>query len=275
MEHMHIAKNRTALKILFMISLVAFITQVVGGLFFGSLSVLSDGIHLALDNIGNLFRFCALSLPWMVSLLSKWKSTQAQGKETIKNLAVDRLLEKLNQMDVDKSTIYAKRFNAAMLPVTGAFLCLSGVYRMFYPISIHAEMSTWIAVVGLGCNLLQIAVFQVMEIKTNMKDVFLHILGDTLHSIFALLAMVILWWKGNNYWFVDPCLTIWLGWKMCKWGISLLEEMTPLDTKNLFPDGKVLMIGNVIIALHKNHSHSNGCSHHKESCDVMRKDHHH
>jgi hypothetical protein len=242
-----------ALKTILVISLVAFLTQTVGGLVFGSLSVLSDGFHSLLDNVGNIFRLCVLSIPLMIPLLLSRRSDNKET-ETFKSVVSRKLLEKLQRMDVDKSIVNAKRFNSAMLPVTGIILILSGGYRLFHPHSIHADMSTLIALVGLVCNLTQIAVLLILEVKEHMKDVFLHLLGDTLHSIFALLAMVVIWCFGDDYRILDALLTIWLGGKMVKWGMSLLEEMTPKDIKK--PGYRVWMIGGGINISRKIPSHS-------------------
>jgi hypothetical protein len=259
---MHVATGRMALKTILIISLIAFVTQTVGGLVFGSLSVLSDGLHSLLDNVGNIFRLCVLSIPLMIPLLLS-RCRDNKETETFKSVVSGKLLVKLQRMDVDKTIIHSKRFNSVMLPVTGIILILSGGYRLFHPHSIHADMSIWIAVVGLVCNLIQIAVFLVLEVKEHMKDVFLHLLGDTLHSIFALLAMVVIWCFGDDYRSLDALLTIWLGGKMVKWGISLLEEMTPQEMKEQFPEQRVWMIGSFTILLRKKHAHS-GCGHHDE-----------
>lgn len=257
--HMHVAGNRMALKAILIISFISFVTQVAGGLFFGSLSVLSDGFHSLFDNIGNIFRFFVLSIPMVIVFLSH-RQGKNRAKETFTSEFREKLLQKLKQIDVEKSTFHAMRFNAVMLPATGILISIAGGYRAWDKHSVHADISMWIAAVGLVCNLLQIVVFLVLDAEKDMKDVFFHLLGDTLGSVSALLAMWINSYKGDDHWWVDPILTISLGAWMCYVGISLLEKTTPEETKAQFPEHRVLAVGRFTIVVSPKHSHDS-CDH--------------
>jgi Co/Zn/Cd efflux system component len=248
-----------ALKIILVISMISFVSQVVGGFIFGSLSVLSDGFHSLFDNVGNIFRFVVLSIPMVVLSLS-YRQEHNREKETFKREFRGKLLEKLKQIDLEKSTFHAMRFNALMLPVTGSLICIAGGYRAWDKHSIHAGISMWFAGVGLVCNLLQIVVLFVLDAEKDMKDVFFHLLGDAMGSVFALSAMWINSYKGDDHWWVDPILTIGLGVWMCYVGITLLEKTTPKETKAQFPDHRVLAIGRFTILISPKHSHDS-CDH--------------
>jgi Co/Zn/Cd efflux system component len=268
--HMHVVQNRLALKIILIFSMISFVTQVIGGFIFGSLSVRSDGFHSLFDNIGNIFRFVVLSIPMMVLYLSHRKQ---QNHNSFCGQFRTKLLQKLKHIDVEKSTLHAMRFNAVMLPVTGSLLFMAGSFRAWNKHSIHADISMWFAGVGLVCNLLQIAVLLVLDTEKDMKDVFFHLLGDTLGSVTALSALWVNSYKGDDYWWVDPILTMGLGAWMCYVGISLLEKITPEETKAQFPQQRVLAIGRFTIAVSPKHSHDS-CDHGASHTHTAQGDHH-
>jgi Co/Zn/Cd efflux system component len=254
---MHAASDRKTLKLILLISAVAFSVQVFVGMMYGSLAVMGDGFHTFIDNIGYIVRFAVLSLPIVLLFLSRRAEKQKAGWS-------QKLLRSFQQIDLAKIILQSQRFSSLMLVGTGLFLFCSAAYRFFHPQAIEADVSVWAAVIGLVCNLLQMMVHMVIGETEGRKDVFFHLLGDSLHSFGAVFAVVFIWQNEGDrfYWASDVWITVCLGLMMLVWGTKLLEELTPAEVKRHFPDQRVIVIAGLTIALRKKHVHTYGCHRH-------------
>lgn len=255
--HMHVASDRKTLKIILLISAVAFAVQVFVGMMYGSLALLGDGLHTLIDNIGYVVRFAALSLPLVMLLLSRKVEKQNSG-------LYSKLLHSFQQIDEAKAITQSQRFSSLMLVITGVFLFFSAAYRFFHPQAIVGDVSLWAAVIGLVCNLLQMMVHVSMGETKGRKDVFFHLVGDSLHSFGAVFTVVFIWQNEGDrfYWATDVWITVCLGVMMIMWGTKLLEELTPTDVKASFPEQRVIVIAGMTIALRKKHGHAHRCDQH-------------
>ncbi len=172
--------------------------EVIGGLFSGSLSLLSDALH-------NLSDAVALVISFIAVRLSKRKNTEVQT------------------FGYKRAEILAALFNACALVVVSFFLFKESIDRFFNPHPVNSYLMLLAALVGLIANI--VSVFLLKEHARgdmNIRAAYVHLFSDFLSSIAVIVgACVIFFYK--TYW-IDPVLTILIGVYVLREGYKIIEE---------------------------------------------------
>jgi cobalt-zinc-cadmium efflux system protein len=179
-HHGH-AANTHRLTLALLLTLGYAGVEAAAGWWSGSLALLADAGHMLTD---------ATSLG--LAALAAWWSTQAPSRRFSYGMA--------------RLEILAGLLNAVlMLGVIGA-TSVAAVNRLLQPILVQGETITTVATVGLGINILVLWLLAHGEKNLNTRAALLHVLGDLLGSIAALMAGVIIVYTG---WMpIDPILSL-------------------------------------------------------------------
>ena len=158
------------------------IAEVVGGLVSGSLALLADAGHMLTD-------FAALALGWFAFRLSR-KPGDAN-----------------RTYGYDRFEVLVAFVNGLALFVIAGFIVVEAVRRFMNPAEVMGGTMMAIAVGGLIVN---IAVFFVLHSadrdNLNIRGAVLHVLGDLLGSVAAIIAAGVILW--TDWTPIDPILSV-------------------------------------------------------------------
>jgi cobalt-zinc-cadmium efflux system protein len=210
--------NKKGLLIALIITTGIMFLEFFGGLITNSLALLSDSGHMLSD---------ASSLA--LSLVAMWFAGRAATPN--KTYGYYRF------------EILAALLNGVTLFLIAGFIVYEAYERMFDPPTVSSGTMMLIAFIGLLANLLSAwALIKKGDVKdnVNLRSAYLHVLGDALGSVGAILAgaiMLLFDW----YW-ADPIISILVALLILKsaWGIishtvHILMEGTPagIDTQSV------------------------------------------
>ncbi|MBI3620616.1 MAG: cation transporter [Nitrospirae bacterium] len=203
-------EHRRRFSIVLAITFAFLLIEAVGGWITGSLALLADASHL-LGDVG------ALSL----SLVAMW--------------LVGRPATHAKTYGYHRAEILAALFNGLLLWLIAGLIWHEAYQRLLAPVPIHGTGMTVIAALGLGANLASYFFLSSMPQHTlNTRTAMLHLLGDTLGSVGALTAGLIIWSTGWTS--ADPLVSFLIGglilvtsWGVMKESIDVLMEGTPKE----------------------------------------------
>src|SRR5690606_23711518 len=113
--------------------------------------------------------------------------------------------------------------------------------RLFAPVAVNARVMLWIGAMGLAVNLNVLAMLRRGEAHDmNVAAATLHVLGDMLGSVAAVIAACVILWTGSLP--IDPLLSLLVGalivrsaWALVRRSAHILMEGSPdwLDVAEL------------------------------------------
>ena len=205
-HHHDVGTRRLAFALV--ITALFLVAEVVGGVLSNSLALLADAGHMLTD-VG------ALAL----SLFVAWFSRQpATPKKTYGYLRWE---------------ILAAFINGAVLLVASAFILWESVRRLAAPEPVEGGLMLAVAVVGLAVNALSAWLLHgSAHHSMNIRAAYLHVIGDLLGSVAAIVAAVLVRWQG---WLIaDPIASIVMtalivagAWRLVREAVDVLLEATP------------------------------------------------
>ena len=216
-DHSHDVSNISGKRIGFvsLLNLVITVTEFVGGLISGSLSLLSDAVHNLSDT---------------VSIMITWFANKISKKE--KNIR--------KTYGYKRAEILAAFMNASALLVIALFLIYEAVKRFLHPSGIDGTLMLIVASIGLAANLLSVILLESQSHKNmNVRSGYLHLLGDTISSVGVILGAIAI--KIFNATWVDPLVTLLVSlyliresWKIVKKSVDILmQSSADIDYKLL------------------------------------------
>lgn len=205
--HSHSA-NKKALFISFLCITTFMIIEVIGGFLTNSLALLSDAGHMLSDS-------AALGLSLVAFIIGEKAAT---GKNTF---------------GFRRFEILAAFFNGIALLAISIYILWEAYHRFFEPQSVSAGM-LYIASLGFLVNV--IVAWILMKGDThdnlNMKSALLHVFGDLLGSVGAIIAGLLILFFDWSY--ADPIASVIVsflilnsGWRVTKDSFHILMEGKP------------------------------------------------
>ncbi|WP_404404616.1 cation diffusion facilitator family transporter [Pelagibacterium halotolerans] len=203
-------KNERAVLIGFLLTFGFMIAEVIGGLLAGSLALIADAGHMLTDA-------AALALAWAAFRFGRRTS---DAKRTFGYMRFE---------------VLAGFVNAVTLIGLVAWIAYEAVQRFIDPHPVLAGPMFAVAVLGLVVNG---AVFFMLNTgdteHVNIKGALLHVLGDLLGSVAAIVAAIVIYF--TNWTPIDPILSVLLSalilrsaWALLKNSLHILMEGTPPD----------------------------------------------
>ncbi|MBS0657240.1 MAG: cation transporter [Verrucomicrobia bacterium] len=205
------AAHVSRLKLALVLTGSFLIIEVVGGLWTGSLALLSDAAHMLTD-------VSALILALVAIRVGK---RAADAKRTFGYYRFE---------------ILAAAFNAVVLFLV-AFYILYEAYQRFRqpPVEIASGWMLAIAAAGLVINLISMSVLRSGSTESlNVKGAYLEVWSDMLGSIAVIVAALII--KLTGWWPIDPILGVLIGFWVLPRTWTLLNESLNVLLEGV-PDG--------------------------------------
>lgn len=207
-QHHHFESSRRRLWVAFWTQLVFLVVEVVGGLVANSLALLADAGHM-LSDVASL-GLSLLALAWTAKLPTERKTYGYHRLEILVALV-----------------------NGLALWAIAGFIFYEAAWRFFQPPEVSSRPLMIIASLGLAVNLLGMYILlPSRQHNLNLRSAFLHLLGDSLGSVAAIAAGIMIWWRGW-YW-SDPLaagivgvLIIISSWQLVWEAAEILLESTP------------------------------------------------
>ena len=206
----------SSIFIVFIFTVIFLFVEIIGGIVSGSLSLIADGFHMTTDAF-------ALSL----SLIAFWIS-QKPTKPT-------------HTFGFRRAEIIAALLNGVLLIILSITIVIEAFSRFNTIYTIDTGLMFYIALIGLLINIF--GIYKLKKDKSenlNMKGAFLHLVGDTLGSIGALSAAIIIFFTGEVL--IDVLVSLFImilllynGFNLFKESLHILMEGTPLgmDVKKI------------------------------------------
>lgn len=206
-EHAHDAPLR-AVSIAFGLTATVFLLELVGGWWTGSLALIADSTHVAIDLI-------SLGMTMFATIMAR---RPPDAKRTFGYKRVE---------------VLAALGNGVALWVATGIILHEAWSRLIFPMPIAAGQMIGIAAVGLACNLASGAVlFKSSRSNINLRGAFTHVAADAMGSVGAMLAGFIVlktrWYQADALASAAICLFIVLtSYWLLRDSIHILLEGAP------------------------------------------------
>jgi cobalt-zinc-cadmium efflux system protein len=174
------------------------LVEFAGGLLASSLALMADAGHMLTDA-------AALALAWAAVRIA---SRPADAK---RSFGYQRL------------RVLATFVNGCALLFIVAWIGVEAVQRLMDPVPVNAKAILWIGALGLAVNLIVFAMLRRGDAHDmNISAATLHVLGDLLGSVAAIVAAVIILWTG---WLpIDPLLSLLVSALIVRSAVALVRR---------------------------------------------------
>lgn len=180
-----------------LITLLIFISEVIGGIVSNSLALLSDAGHVFTDVGSLLLSFFALRI-------------MQKSSSKIATFGYHRVGE------------LAALINGISLIVISILIFIEAYKRILSPEEIKSGIMLVIAVIGLIGNIITALIIGHNHESLNIKSAWLHILGDALASIGVIVGGIII--KITGCYIIDPIISILVGIIIITGGIGVTKQ---------------------------------------------------
>ena len=170
--HSHVPKKERTIAIAAALTGGFMLAELVGGILSGSLALLADAGHMLTD-------FASLMLAWFAFRIARrpadWKRTYGY----------------------DRFSVLAAFVNGLTLFAIAIWIVIEAIRRLSQPVEVLGGLMLWVALAGLVVN---IASFWVLTREDsdnlNIRAAALHVAGDLLGSVAAIVASLVILWTG-------------------------------------------------------------------------------
>jgi len=184
-NHSHNDEGNQSKKRLIITMLLNFVitaAELIGGLFSGSLSLISDALHNFSDGISIIVSNIAIK---------------------ISNIPKNERFT----FGYKRAEIFAALINTSVLVVISLFLIKEAIQKFINPQHIEGNIVIIVASIGLIANVIGTLLLKSDSKKNiNIRSSYLHLLSDAFSSLAVIIGGVLIWAYGI-YW-IDPILTI-------------------------------------------------------------------
>lgn len=207
-EHHHGISGSRRILVALVLTTGFMVVEVVGGLLSGSLALLADAGHMLTDST-------ALALSWLAFRVS---TRPADDKRTF---------------GYHRLQILAAFVNGLSLILIVGWILYEAARRLLEPVAILGVPMIAVAATGLAVNVVAFLVLHGDDRQNlNLRGAALHVLGDLLGSVAAIVAAVVILTTG---WYpIDPLLSVLVAaliahsaWDLVKRSANILLEGAP------------------------------------------------
>ncbi|HEX2945710.1 MAG TPA: cation diffusion facilitator family transporter [Clostridia bacterium] len=212
-HHEHDISNISKSRLLFVIAFnfIIALSEIIGGLLSGSLSLVSDAFHNLSDTVSIILSYAAIRIS-------------------------EKPKDKKRTYGYKRANILSAFINSASLTGIAVFLIVEAVKRFTSRSPVMGNIVIIVAVIGLLGNLFSILLLKKGANESmNIKSSYLHLLSDTLSSVAVIVSGIVIRFTGA-YW-VDPIMTVLINvvilkssYSVLKESISIFMQSTPADT---------------------------------------------
>ncbi|NEV62604.1 cation diffusion facilitator family transporter [Thiorhodococcus minor] len=194
----HGTDSRRALTLALGLTLGFAAIEAIGGLLSGSLALLGDAGHMVTDS-------AALGLAAVAAWLAK------------------RPPSRRHSYGLGRVETLAALFNAVLMIGLVAAISAAAVGRLLEPRPVQAGVVTWVALVGLCINIGAAWLLMGGRGNINVRAALLHVMGDLLGSVAALVSGVVILYTGWTL--IDPILALFIVLLILLSSLQVLREV--------------------------------------------------
>jgi cobalt-zinc-cadmium efflux system protein len=202
------------LALVVVINFIGFAVELVGGLAFGSVALLSDAFHMLFDALAYVIVLGATVVAQRSNPGGRW----SYGLHRIEP--------------------FAAFLNGVLLIPMVLFIVYESYQRFLSPVEINTTMTLLLATSGLGINLAAVYVLQGGEMSLNERGAFYHLLGDAGASIAVIVSTLVVRFTGVSV--VDPAtavviagLIVWSALLLLRESGAIFFQGSPVDVENV------------------------------------------
>jgi cobalt-zinc-cadmium efflux system protein len=174
------------------------VAEIIGGIYSGSLSLISDALHNLSDAIAVIISYVAIKL-------SKKENDE---KRTF---------------GYKRSGILAAVINSSVLIIISIFLFKQAYTKFISPTPVNGFIVIWVALIGIVANALGAYLLHAgSEENLNVKSVYLHLFSDALSSLGVVIGGILIYFF-KIYW-VDSIITVLIGLYILKESFEILKD---------------------------------------------------
>ena len=233
-EHHH-TNNKKILLISFLLITTFMLVEAIGGYLTNSLALLSDAGHMLSDAI-------SLAIALIAFMLS------------------DRAVSTQKTFGYKRFEVLAAAINGITLTVIAIFICYEAIGRFIQPPEVATVGMLLISVLGLLVNVI-VAWLMMRGADTkdnlNMRGAFMHVIGDMLGSVGAIIAALLI--MGFGWLWADPLASVIVaiivfrsGLSITKAAVHILMEGAPKNVE-VEKTAQQLRINDQVLSLHDLH----------------------
>lgn len=197
-EYRSVAARRLALSL--SITAVVMVAEVVGGVFTGSIALMSDA--------GHMFTHCfALAISLVAIRIARKPPCHHRT------------------FGLYRAEVLAAFINGLFLLLLVAVMVYEAVLRIVQPREVLGLQMLAIALVGLGVNLASIAILRgTLREDLNVRSVFYHMVADAASSVGIVVAAIVILRTGWDI--IDPIVSLGISAIIVRWAWGVLREST-------------------------------------------------
>lgn len=192
------------------------LAEVFGGIISGSLALLADAGHMFTD-------FAALFMAWVAFRMARRPANQKQT------------------FGFERMQILVAFVNGLSLFFISGLIVKEAIERFLNPVEVFAPTMMIIAALGFVVNIIVFYILHSAESDNlNMRGAIIHVIGDLLGSVVALVAGIVIYYTG--YHAIDPILSLFVAlilvrsaWFVTRESAHILLEHVPdhIDLKDV------------------------------------------
>ena len=171
--------------------------EAAAGWWSGSLALISDAGHMVTD-----------SAALLIAALAGWIARRGPSPK--------------HSYGFGRAQLVAALVNGLFMLAVVASIIIQAVSRFANPIVVHGEAVTVVASLGLLLNIFVARMLSHGGRDLNVRAALLHVLGDLLGSVAALLSGVIVW--ATDWFAVDPALSLLIAVLIAYSSLKLVRE---------------------------------------------------
>lgn len=196
-DHSHdVPESGKRLAIIIALNFIITITEIIGGLMSGSLSLLSDALHNFSDGI---------------AVIIAWIAIRLRGLPRSSHYT----------FGLKRAEVLAAVINAGALVAISIYLFVEAWQHYINPHPIAGNIMTIVATVGLVANIIGTwLLHRGSKESMNLRAAYLHLFSDAISSIGVILGGLAIMFYGI-YW-IDPLLTVLIGLYVLKESMQIL-----------------------------------------------------
>lgn len=180
-HHSHTSNTRRLIWA-FVVIFTFMVVEAIGGVLSGSLALLADAAHMLTD---------AFALALAISA-QFFAAKPADGRL---------------HFGYRRAQVLAAFVNGILLAILLCWIVVEAISRFTNPVPIDAPLMLWVAIGGLVANAVAFFILhRPNERDLNMRGALLHVVGDLLGSVAAIIAAVVVMSTGWTR--IDPILSI-------------------------------------------------------------------
>ncbi len=226
-EHHHHRVTGTALYYALLLTLGYALVEAAGGWWAGSLALLGDAGHMLTDGL-------SLGL----AALAAWLAARPASRK--------------HSYGLGRTELLAALINALFMIAIVTTLSVAAIDRLMHPRAVNGETVTVVALIGLGVNLLVAWLLSHGHDNINVRGALLHVLGDILGSVAAIIAGIAVSVTGWTP--IDPILSLLITLLILFSALRLLRETLHLLLDGVPPRLSLEEVGESLLSLEGVHS---------------------